>query len=210
MSERLTTTSYAILGQLALRERSTYELAEEMKRNMTFFWPRAESLIYSEVKRLSGLGLADARHEFTGRRKRTIYRVTDLGREALRTWLSTPPERTHLMSEILLRVMFARHGDRSQLVAAMAQELEHAREFVAVAERIQDEYLAGVAPFQEDLVIRSRMHVLLSEWALLLERWAAESIDYLNDLDALPAPEQERLALRAFASTPNDRRDELS
>lgn len=204
VSDRLTTTSFAILGQLALRERSTYELAEEMKRNMTFFWPRAESLIYAEVKRLSTMGLADASIEYTGRRKRTVYRVTEPGLAALREWLSSPPERTHLMSEILLRIMFARFGDRAQLIASLHAELDHARHIVSVAERIQAEYLAGVAPFQADVVLRSRMHAFLSEWALLLEEWVESSIAYLDEIEELPAHEQETRAMRAIATTPRD------
>jgi PadR family transcriptional regulator, regulatory protein AphA len=42
---KLTTTSYVILGHLALRSWSTYELAQQMKRSTRHYWPRAESKI---------------------------------------------------------------------------------------------------------------------------------------------------------------------
>jgi PadR family transcriptional regulator AphA len=49
MAEReLTTTSYAILGLLAIKPWSTYELAAQMRRNLHYFWPRAESNLYAE------------------------------------------------------------------------------------------------------------------------------------------------------------------
>ena len=48
----LTTTSYAVLSILALREHSTYELTRQMKLSLHYMWPRAESNVYAEPKRL--------------------------------------------------------------------------------------------------------------------------------------------------------------
>ncbi len=42
-----TTTSYAILGLLAIRPWATYDLAKLMRRSLQFFWPRAESNLYA-------------------------------------------------------------------------------------------------------------------------------------------------------------------
>ena len=42
-TESLTTTSYAVLGLLCLRDWSTYELNKQMQRSMRLWWPRAES-----------------------------------------------------------------------------------------------------------------------------------------------------------------------
>ena len=53
----LTTTSYAILGLLAIRPWSTYELARQMQRDLRFVWPRAESNLYAEPKKLIAHGL---------------------------------------------------------------------------------------------------------------------------------------------------------
>jgi len=47
---RLTTTSCAILGQLALRRWPAYELIQEMRHNLHYFWPRAESGIYARCR----------------------------------------------------------------------------------------------------------------------------------------------------------------
>ena len=42
----LTTTSYAVLAQLAVHPWSTYELARQRVRYFRYVWPRAESAIY--------------------------------------------------------------------------------------------------------------------------------------------------------------------
>src|SRR4051794_38668834 len=106
----LTTTSYAILGQLALRSWTTYELAAEMRRNLHYFWPRAESLIYAEVKRLAELGLAPAQRDYVGRRRRPPYAITPAGEAARREWLARPPQPLQLEFEALLRVLLGPLG----------------------------------------------------------------------------------------------------
>ena len=81
MAKRTATTANAILGLLALRkEWSTWELTTQLRRNLRFFWPRAESQIYAEVKTLVGRGWARDRQTFVGRRARTNYTITAAGR----------------------------------------------------------------------------------------------------------------------------------
>ena len=41
MAGELTSTSYALLGLLAVKPWTTYELAQQMDRTMSRFWPRA-------------------------------------------------------------------------------------------------------------------------------------------------------------------------
>lgn len=60
MDPALTTTSYAILGLLSVRPWSTYELAQQMDRSLGRIWPRAQSKLYEEPKKLVRLGLAEA------------------------------------------------------------------------------------------------------------------------------------------------------
>ena len=55
---RLSTTSYAVLGLLSLRSWTTYELAQQMGRSLDRIWPRAESKVYEEPKKLVANGYA--------------------------------------------------------------------------------------------------------------------------------------------------------
>src|SRR6266496_2453426 len=86
----LTTTSYAVLAQLAVHPWSTYELARQRVRYFRYVWPRAESAIYREVKRLAAMELVTAKREYVGKRPRTLYSITEAGRQTLREWLATP------------------------------------------------------------------------------------------------------------------------
>ena len=79
-SRDLTTTSYAILGMLAIRPWSTYALTQQMQRSLHHLWPRAESNLYAEAKRLVEAGMATADVEKTGRRARPVYTISPAGR----------------------------------------------------------------------------------------------------------------------------------
>ncbi len=100
-------TGYAVLGLLSLRPWTTYELAQQVRRSLHWFWTRAERRIYEEPKRLVENGWVEAREGWTGKRRHTTYAITDAGREALATWLGTPAQVRTVEDEAMLRVFFA-------------------------------------------------------------------------------------------------------
>ena len=53
----MTTLGYALLGLLARRALSGYDLAREMKRPVGYFWQARHSQIYPQLARLEALGL---------------------------------------------------------------------------------------------------------------------------------------------------------
>jgi len=173
---RTATTANAILGLLALRrEWSTWELTKQLRRNMRFFWPRAESQIYEEAKGLVGKGLARDRQSFTGKRGRTSYAITAAGRKQLKRWLATPPKPTTLECEPLLRVFLGTLGTDAALRAALAQVRADGSAVLDVGRVVGLEYLAGTAPFQDQVVVRALVFDFLSHHARMLIDWADRS-----------------------------------
>src|SRR5215212_3837091 len=112
----LTTTSYAILGLLAIKPWSTYELAKQMQRDLHFVWPRAESNLYTEPKKLVAHAFASASSEPRGKRRRTVYSITPAGRRALSTWLRSATAPPRWESESIVKLIFATHGSTEQLL----------------------------------------------------------------------------------------------
>ena len=119
MPRERTTTTYAVLGLLALRPWTTYELAKQVQRSLRWFWPRAERKLYDEPKRLAEEGLATATREHTGRRGRTVYTITDAGRAALREWLGEPFAPPTTEFEGMVKVFFSDAGSKDQLLATL-------------------------------------------------------------------------------------------
>lgn len=123
----LNTTSFLVLGLLASRDWSAYEIAEQVGRGVAEVWPRADRQRYNAPKRLLERGLVTARTENTGeRRRRTVYSITESGRDALTEWLSTQSRPPALEFEGLIRVMFAEQGSIEDLRANLRNLREQA------------------------------------------------------------------------------------
>jgi PadR family transcriptional regulator AphA len=169
---KLTTTSYVILGHLALRSWSTYELAQQLKRSTGHYWPRAESKIYEEPKKLVAHGFATATREYTGRRPRTVYAITAEGREALRRWLDEPGRLPLVEFEGIVKVLFAEQGTKDQLLATL-------RSIRKQAERTREEHVALAAdlahtggPFPDRLHVNELVFKFMWEQTDTVIRWA--------------------------------------
>lgn len=198
---QLTTTSYAILGQLALGEASTYELAKRMGRNMRYFWPRAESRIYHEAKRLVDLGLADAQTSFVGKRRRTTYAISDAGRDALRSWLATPAASWFsLEAEGLLRLFLADLGTKEDIVAALEGMRDEAIAMLRIGRTVGEEYVAGRSPFQDIVDIRALVFDFLAEVGLGVVEWAERSLAEVEAWDELTPEVRAERAVRLIES----------
>lgn len=156
----LTTTSYAILGMLAIQPWSTYALTQQMGRSLRHVWPRAESNVYAEPKRLVAAGLATATMERTGKRERTVYTITPAGRAALQHWLGQESSASRFESEALLKVLFATEGSREDLLRNVRAMRDEARETLAFCDVLAADYLQGTSPFLE----RAHLNLLIFRW----------------------------------------------
>lgn len=168
----LTPTSYAFLGLLALKPWTTYELAQQMERSLGRFWSRAESRLYEEPKKLVAHGLARATTELVGKRPRTIYTITAKGRRALATWVPTAGEGPVLEFEQLIKVFFAEHAGKADLLATLAGVREWSEAQLGANAGLPQAYLAGKGPYPERLPWLLLVGQFLVDFYLMVERWA--------------------------------------
>jgi PadR family transcriptional regulator AphA len=169
---KLTTTSYVILGHLALRDWSTYELAQQLKRSTRHYWPRAESKIYEEPKKLVAHGLATATREYTGRRRRTVYAITDDGLKALRRWLDEPGQPPLVEFEGVLKVLFAEQGTKQQLLATLRSIREQAQRTRDEHAALADDLSRTGGPFPDRLHVNELVFRFMWEQTDTVIRWA--------------------------------------
>lgn len=178
MKRRLTSTSYALLGLLAVRPWSAYELSQQVKRSLAFYWPRAERGIYDEPRKLVENGMATATTEATGNRERTVYTITERGRAALADWLREPSAAPQFESEAMLRVAFAENGTKEELVNAIRSVREHALVLRAQAEEVIRGYVDGTGPFPQRIHVITLTGKFNIGYVAMLEQWA----DWAEDL----------------------------
>ena len=169
----LTTTSYAVLGLLAIKPWSSYELTQQMDRSLGRVWPRAVSKLYEEPKKLVAYGLARSSTQRNGRRTRTVYTITPDGRRAVRAWLAEPGAGPALEFEQLLKVFFADHGTKTDLLATLAGAQQWARARSQESLAIGEQYAQGTGPFEERVAVLQLTSRFLTDFYLLVGDWAA-------------------------------------
>lgn len=202
MAQPPTTTSYAILCLLAVRDWTAYELAQQMDRSVGNMWPRAASVVYEEPKRLVALGLAKATATATGKRPSTTYGITAKGRRALRGWLEQPGAGPVTEFEGLLKVAFADHGSIEGLRGNLRAIRQAAEADVADGERRMAEYAETGGPFPDRLPIiaLAAEHFRLQAEALL--RWADWAEQATRDWTGVTLETGARVPDDAFQSAP--------
>jgi DNA-binding PadR family transcriptional regulator len=173
----LSTTSYAILGLLAVKPWTTHELVQQVDRSLRRIWPRATSKLYEEPKKLVAHGYARATDDAVGRRPRTRYTITAKGRRALAAWLSQPGEGPILECEQLVKIHFADSGTKADVLANLdatrAWVLDQNEENLATARA----YLEGRSAFPERAALNQLPGRFLTEFYVMVARWVRWATD---------------------------------
>src|SRR5690349_18358474 len=165
--DELTLFSYESLGLVGRTGAGAHDLLQLARRGRMLDWA-GESQYYVEPKRLASLGYLEARKEPGKTRERTVYTLTEKGREALREWAATPAEVTPFKSETLIRLLIAdlvgEEATRRSIAAlredvadlqarldasdASAEQLPHRRESLLLVNR----FLRGLLDLHLELV----------------------------------------------------------
>ena len=171
MPPRLTPSSYAVLALLHLKPWTGYELTRQAQRSLRYAWPKSERLLYSEPKKLVELGYATVHQEDSGNRTRNVYTITGEGRQALSEWTTTRTEPPRFEVEALLRLLFADHGSREDVLRALDEfEDDIGAHHQAIVD-LMGSYLDGGHPFPQ----RTHLSVLFATFQIdmfkTIERW---------------------------------------
>jgi DNA-binding PadR family transcriptional regulator len=136
-TERLTPTSYLVLGLLAREGPSTpYDLERHVRATLGHFWSFPHTLLYSEPPRLAARGLVTETRDEAGRRRR-VFAITPAGAAVLDAWLDRPSGApTELRDLGLLQLFFA--------------DLASAEARLRLAEQQLAIHAAKLAAYQED------------------------------------------------------------
>jgi PadR family transcriptional regulator AphA len=182
---RLSTTSYVVLGMIALRGPSTpYDLKRAVGHSVGYFWHFPHAQLYSEPKRLTAAGLLDVTTEESGRR-RTTYSVSAEGLTALRSWLAEPTHEHFQMRDVAELKLFFNEVDDSRHVGALAREQIAAHEArIAEYEEMQRRFAQpDVARRMITLRLGLEMeHAALRFWRSLAEQ-SVESVESVETVE---------------------------
>jgi len=140
----LSPTARVILGLLGIEPMSGYEIKTFVDNSTRFFWAASYGQIYPELRRLAEAGLIAGEDQSQGGRKRTVYSLTDAGREALAEWHASGDPIQEARDETLLKMFFADVVGGDAVERSLEEKRDYHRE---VAERLraveQAEFKAG-------------------------------------------------------------------
>ena len=177
----MTTTSYAILGLLAVKPWTTHELVQQVDRSLRRFWPRAQSKLYEEPKKLVSHGYARADDDSVGRRRRTRYTITHQGRRALAAWLEEPAAGPVLEFEQLLKISFADSGSKADILTSLeatrAWVLSQNEENLATARA----YLEGTGAFPQRAALNQLTGRFLTDFYVTVAEWVEWATGIVED-----------------------------
>jgi len=141
-------THIVILGLLSEQPLSGYDIKKLIEIRFRFFWNESYGQIYPVLKKLTQQGLIVTADEPSSRRNTQRYAITETGRETMRQWLLTNPEKESVRIELLLKLYFSSPQDPSLMIdyistfmASHQRDLMILNLFKTELEKIDDPYL---------------------------------------------------------------------
>ena len=133
-----TAVTWAVLGLVALKPRSGYDVKRIVDRSVRHFWAASYGQIYPELRRLEATGWIEGDDAPTGGRSRRVYRITPAGRNAVSEWLHGHETRIELRDESLLRLFFADTMPHDEALALLRGRREGYRGMLAYLRSLDD------------------------------------------------------------------------
>ena len=134
-SDRLTPFSFVILVLVGRGGASPHDLRRYAEQGRVY-WDAAPSQWYAEPKRLAALGLLSATKAPGRTREKTVYELTDAGREAIAAWAAAPVALPRMQHETVVKLLAADLAPPSAVLEGLAPlraELQAALDFLAAA-----------------------------------------------------------------------------
>lgn len=176
-------TRFVLLGLLANRARSGYDLKRAVEQSIGHFWYESYGQIYPHLKKLEEEGLALVERIIEeGRPQRKLYRITEAGLEELRLWLEEPVQESKPRNELLLKLFFGKRVRPDTSIGHLESFMEDLEERRAVLEGIRGE-MDGSLHSRADAkfwMMSLRYGILECESKI---QWARESIAILRETE---------------------------
>ncbi len=117
-----------LLGLLTIAPMSGYDLGQNIRTSVGYFWNESYGQIYPNLKTLAAEGLVTSKTERQkGKPDRHIYSITKEGRARLAAWLAVAPQPEIPRNELLLKLFFGAQVPAEILIGYVEQMVERER-----------------------------------------------------------------------------------
>lgn len=126
---------HGLLGLLAERSGSGWDLLKRFESTLAFVWPATQSQLYTELNRMADDGLVEV--TATGARNRKEYAITPAGRDELRHWITDVTPERNRRNDAVLRVFFLWAVDPDEALAYLEREAAAYKSFHDLLEQVK-------------------------------------------------------------------------
>ena len=135
---------HAILGFLALKPMSGYDLRKTFDASVGYFWPADQAQIYRTLAKLVDDGLVTvATEEQAARPNRRIHTIHPAGLAALDAWLAEPVASAPAREPFLLKLFLGGRLGAEAMQALLEARVAEMAEMIASLEAIETATLAA-------------------------------------------------------------------
>ena len=175
---RINKTQFALLGCLSIRPMSAYEVKQFMTQSTQYFWMEHEAQLYPTLKKLTADQFVQAKEEVAQKSGvRVVYKITDKGLTALRTWLDKKTDNAPYRNEFLLKLFFGNEMDQSVLFKRLKEYQTEAQANLSHLQAIEGELVNKPISRKPYILatIKYGIHILKAEMA-----WCDEVIQLIK------------------------------
>ena len=155
---------FAILGLLARRPSTGYELTQTFDRSLRTSWHASHSQIYPELGKLERAGLAEVVGR--GARRSKTYGLTVAGHEELRRWLvEDEPDRSQ-RNESGVRLFLTPLLESADRRTAYGRDLSHIEDELHALVQLRAQLGAAGEPeaFAPQIELGLRLNTVIRDW----------------------------------------------
>lgn len=179
--KKLNKSRYAVLGILAEKPRSGYEILRFMRQATSHFWQESDASLYPMLRLLEKEGKIVGHEESHGKRKRRVFEITEEGLEELRAWLALPVQEEVRRSEFLLKLFFGALREPHSMLTQLQEHHKKIAHEKRTYKHIEEQALTKVP----ETNLHKRFWIMALEYGITQcsceERWLKDSIARLQE-----------------------------
>jgi PadR family transcriptional regulator, regulatory protein AphA len=151
---------FVILGLLALRAMTVYEINKALERGVSLFYSASFGSINAAIGRLLEKGLISGLEKVENGRNKKIFHLTPSGREAFHDWLNSDIEAEKVKDPGLTRLYFMGFTSAAERIRVLEAHLEKLRQTLGTLDIIYQQSVNIDMPSRLEDVRRFQMFTL--------------------------------------------------
>ncbi len=173
-------TRYVILGLLSDQPLTGYAIKKLIDVRFRFFWSESYGQIYPTLKKMLNQGYITIYKSDLSIRSQQRYAITELGQKALKDWVNESPDKESIRLEILLKMYFSSHGDKSSIIHHITEFKQTHSQDLMILNLFQNELKSIPDPNQNHQDILRVIDFGIKTNQAYLD-WCKETIHYLEE-----------------------------